>query len=265
MPQPVHCDYSTVTELPGGRASRQQLERLLHRYAVAGTLSAGRDVLEVGCGAGLGLGWLAREAGRVTAGDFTASSLTLAHRHYHGRVALLQLDAATLPFRDRSFDCILLFETLYYLTAPAQFVAECSRVLRSDGLLLIGGVNPESRGFHRSPFAKRYFSARELGELLTGGGFTAEVFGAFREATTSTRGRLLAHLKRTAGRAGLIPTTMRGREVLKRLICGPLTTLPAEILPSGYAYEPPLPIHSTGPERDSTILYALGRPKPQSR
>jgi len=31
-------DYSTVTELPGQRASREQLERLYHRYEFAFTL-----------------------------------------------------------------------------------------------------------------------------------------------------------------------------------------------------------------------------------
>jgi ubiquinone/menaquinone biosynthesis C-methylase UbiE len=265
MPQTTQGDYSTVTELPGGRASGQQLQRLLHRYHLAATLSAGRDVLEVGCGAGLGLGWLAREARRVTGGDCTASSLALARRHYKARVPLLRLDAAALPFRDGSFDGVLLFETLYYLRDPAEFVAGCARVLRSEGFLLIAAVNPESRGFHPSPFARRYFSAQDLGVLLSDGGFSAEVFGAFREAAAATRNRWLARLKRTAGRAGLIPSTMRGREVLKRLVFGPLTTLPAELFPNGHAYEPPMPIGSTGPERDSTILYALGRLKPQAR
>jgi SAM-dependent methyltransferase len=288
MPQLTHPDYSTVTELPGARASQQQLARLRHRYALAATLSTSRDVLEVGCGAGLGLGWLARQARRVTGGDFTASSLALARRHYHSRVPLLRLDAATLPFRDRSFDAIVLFETLYYLQHPPEFVAECARVLRADGLLLIGAVNPESRGFHPSPFAQRYFSAPELAELLNNGGFTAELLGGFEEATQSPLAGWLASLKRIAGNAGLIPKTMRGREVLKRLVFGSLATLPPEILPNGYAYEPPEPIpltapQSTGPrpagrrrtgprrtglrrarpQRDYTILYAVGRRKPQ--
>lgn len=260
MPPTIHRDYATVTELPAGRASRQQLARLRHRYCLAATLSAGRDVLEVGCGAGLGLGWLAGEARRVTGGDFTASSLALARRHYNGRVPLLRLDAAALPFRDRSFDAIILFETLYYLKRPEEFVAGCARVLRPNGLLLIGTVNPESSGFHPSPFAHRYFPARELGELLSGGGFDPEIFGGFPEA--STRGRLVSRLKRAAGRAGLIPKTMHGRELLKRLVFGPLTTLPSEILPNGYAYEPPPPINPTEPQRNYTILYALGRLKP---
>jgi SAM-dependent methyltransferase len=249
MPPPLQHDYSTVTELPAARASRQQLARLQHRYCLAAALAAGRDVLEVGCGAGLGLGLLAREARRVTGGDLTAASLALARRHYNGRVPLLRLDAQALPFHERSFDSVILFETLYYLPHPAAFVAECARVLRPGGLLLIGAVNPDAPGFHPSPFARRYFSARELTDLLHGGGFSAEISGGFRETAASPRDRWLASLKRIAGRAGLIPKTMRGRETLKRLVFGPLAKLPAEILPQDYAYEPPAPINLARPER----------------
>jgi hypothetical protein len=161
-------------------------------------------------------------------------------------VPLLRLDAQTLPFRERSFDAVVLFETVYYLRHPAGFVAECARVLRPGGLLLIGTVNPDAAGFHPSPFARRYFSAGELRELLRGGGFSAEIFGGFREAAASRRDRCLAALKRIAGRAGLIPKTMRGRETLKRLVFGRLTTLPPEILPQDYVYEPPAPMDPAG-------------------
>jgi SAM-dependent methyltransferase len=263
MPPAAHRDYSTITELPGGRASRAQLARLGQRYALAATLSAGRDVLEAGCGAGLGLGWLEREARSVTGADFTPSNLALARRHYGARVPLVQLDAAALPFREHSFDAVVLFETLYYLKRPAEFVGECARVLRRGGILLVGTVNPEWRGFHPSRFAQRYFSARELGELLGAGGFTAEIYGGFGE--DSARGRLLSRVKQIAGRAGLIPATMRGREALKRLLFGPLTTLPAEIAPNGYACESPTPIQWREPQRECAILYALGRITPQAR
>jgi SAM-dependent methyltransferase len=193
----------------------------------------------------------------VTGGDFTWSNLALARGHYGGRVPLVRLDAGALPFRKDSFDTVILFETLYYLKRPARFVAECARVLRGGGILLIGTVNPEWRGFHPSPLAQRYFSARELDELLSAGGFRTEIFGGFRES--SPRGRLLSRVKRIAGRAGLIPATLRGREAFKRLVFGPLRALPAEIEPNGYADQPLEPIVAREPQRDYTILYALGR------
>lgn len=48
-------DYSTVTELPGGNATKEQLARMFHRYCFAANFCRGKDVLEVACGAGQGV------------------------------------------------------------------------------------------------------------------------------------------------------------------------------------------------------------------
>ena len=64
-------DYTTVTEIPRGRVTREQLTRMCTRYYFASKFCEGKDVLEVGCGAGQGLGYLARKARRVVGGDCT--------------------------------------------------------------------------------------------------------------------------------------------------------------------------------------------------
>jgi ubiquinone/menaquinone biosynthesis C-methylase UbiE len=259
MSNRLATDYSTVTELPGGRASGQQAARLRHRYHLAALHAAGRDVLEVGCGAGLGLGWLSSQARRLVGGDYCSSNLRTAQRHYNGRVPLLRFDAAALPFRASSFEVVVMFEALYYLPRPGAFIAECRRVLRPGGLVVIGAVNPEWSGFHPSPHARRYFSAAELRDLMAAGGLSAELAGGFQEPAGCWRGRLAACLKRGASKAGLIPKTMRGREPLKRIFCGPLETLPAEIHPNGFEFVPPISVDPARPNGDYTVLYALGR------
>lgn len=55
-------DYSTVTEIPGNKISKEQLTRLYHRYHFASLFCKGKDVLEVACGGGMGLGYLAKFA-----------------------------------------------------------------------------------------------------------------------------------------------------------------------------------------------------------
>lgn len=59
-------DFSSVTEVPGLRATDEQRSMLYTRYHLARTRSVGKDVLEVACGAGLGLGYLAETARSVT-------------------------------------------------------------------------------------------------------------------------------------------------------------------------------------------------------
>ncbi len=57
-------DYTTVTEVPGNQVTQEQLERMFHRYCFASNFAEGKDVLEVACGAGLGLGyWPKRRRG----------------------------------------------------------------------------------------------------------------------------------------------------------------------------------------------------------
>ena len=68
-------DFSSVTELPRQGATRMQMSMLRTRYGWAAQYTAGKDVLEVACGAGLGLGWLAERARRVAAGDVDEKEL----------------------------------------------------------------------------------------------------------------------------------------------------------------------------------------------
>ncbi len=52
-------NYVDVTELSGDEVSQEQVERLCHRYYWAGGYCRDKDVLEAGCGAGQGLGYIA--------------------------------------------------------------------------------------------------------------------------------------------------------------------------------------------------------------
>ena len=250
--------YVPVTELPGSGATEEQVLMLAARYRLAGELTAGRDVLEVACGPGIGLGYIARRARRVVGGDVDERLLQAARRHYGGRISLLRLDAQALPLAGRTFDAIILFEALYYLHEPERFLAETRRVLRPGGMLLISTVNREWRGFNPSPHATRYLSASELRALLETQGFAADLLGGFPPAAPTLRARALALARDTAVRLHLIPRTMQGKQVLKRLVYGRLTLLPPE-LTNGLTPPRPAPLPTGGPVRDFKVLYAVGR------
>jgi len=55
-------DFTEVTELAGAEISAEQLERMAHRYSWAAGYCGGRDVVEVACGSGQGLGLLGKVA-----------------------------------------------------------------------------------------------------------------------------------------------------------------------------------------------------------
>lgn len=253
-------DYSTVTELPGSRVTAEQLARVGHRYAIAARYCEAKDVLEAGCGPGLGLGYLARRARRIVGGDYTEALSRSARQHYGGRVPVLRFDAQALPFKDRTFDVVILLEVIYYLEHPSDFLTECQRVLRPGGIVVIGTANRSWPGFAPSPFSVCYYAVPELAALLRKHDFDPQVFGCVPARAPSLAGRVVSMLRRAAVSLHLIPKTMKGKELLKRIFYGTLSPLPPEIDARNYADAYPLvALPPEAPSRDYKVLYAVGR------
>jgi SAM-dependent methyltransferase len=227
-------EYSTVTEQPGQSASRPQIEMIRARYGWAATQVRGKRVLEVGCGAGLGLGVLAVAARQVEAVDVDETNVRLARNASFDlpNVHVERAAAGHLPYQARSFDVVLLLEALYYLPDARRFFSDAARLLAPGGRLLITTVNCQWSGFNPSPFHTRYLSAGELQEEIASSGFEVRVHAAFPEQPgrgTDLRGAI----RRLAVKAHLVPRTMRGKRLLKRIFYGRLDRLPQRLKPDG--------------------------------
>lgn len=232
---------------------------LFTRYHFASRYSQGKDVLEVACGPGIGLGYLGRSARQVVGGDYDEAMLRGARAHYRDRAPVLRIDAHVLPFAAQTFDVVILFEAVYYLQHPRRFIRETHRVLRPQGVLLVSTVNREWMGFNPSPYTFRYFSAPELAALLQEEGFDVELFGGFPAQAASPNGRILAAVRRAAVRLHLIPRSMKGKEVLKRFIYGRLTPLPPEAVDGMAPLSPLTALRNGDLTRGWKVLYAVGR------
>ncbi len=232
-------DFTTVTEAPGDALRQEALEMLRTRYAFAAEHCRGRDVLEVACGAGQGLGLLAKTAARVVGGDYTERLLVLAKEHYGSRIPLVRLDGQQLPFGEATFDVVLLYEAVYYLPDAALFLDECRRVLRPGGLVVLCTANKNVADFNPSPFHRRYFSGPELIELFQRHRFDPVLLGAFPVVQETARDRVVSAIKQAAVALHLVPKTMRGKALLKRLFFGPLEKAPAEVTEGAWRYRPP--------------------------
>jgi SAM-dependent methyltransferase len=228
--------YVNVTERPGQAASRIQLEMLEGRYRWAAEQAREKDVLEAGCGAGMGLPVVAKVARLVQAGDVDAENLRAARAACAGltNIGLRIFRAQELPFPGESFDLVLLFEAIYYLPDARRFFREARRVLRPGGTLLMVTVNPQWTGFNPSPLQTRYLSACDLRTDLQEAGFAAQVRGAFPEAAGWTSSAIGA-IRRAAVALKLVPRSMRGKALLKRIFYGRLQAVRALTGASGQA------------------------------
>lgn len=124
-----------AAEEPGRTALR--LERNLLRRLWAPL--APQRVLDVGCGTGLTLQWLAQNGHQVTGVEPSRELVRYAQKKLPDRISVHQGFAEDLPFSDNEFDTVTLITTLEFVENPRAALAEACRVARYH--VLIGTLN----------------------------------------------------------------------------------------------------------------------------
>jgi SAM-dependent methyltransferase len=114
---------------------------------------AGRDVLEVGCGAAQCTRWLVAQGARVVGVDLSAGMLRAgAARSAGGGPGLVQADARRLPFADGSFDVACsAYGAVPFVADPERIMAEVARVLRPGGRWAFSVTHPIRWAFPDDP------------------------------------------------------------------------------------------------------------------
>lgn len=250
-------DFLLVTELAGDEVAREQVERICHRYYWAGKYCAGKDVLEAACGTGQGLGYLAKLAKSISAGDYSENILKITREYYGKRIDLRQFDAQEMPYADNSMDVIILFEAIYYLPMAEKFVEECRRILRDGGKVLIATANKDLYDFNPSPYSYNYYGVVELNELFAKQGFLVECFGSTSVIKTSLRQKILRPVKKLMIDLGIVPKTMSGKKILKRLVFGRLVRMPAEITEGMIQYAEPARLDLSHADIYHKVIYCV--------
>jgi SAM-dependent methyltransferase len=108
---------------------------------------AGKDVLELGCGAAEWSRALTRAGARVTGLDNSAERLAHARRAVEDEgldVHLIHASAESIPLPDGSFDVVMADYGAPTFADPYLLVPEVARVLRPGGLFAFSGATPLS-------------------------------------------------------------------------------------------------------------------------
>ncbi len=250
--------YTSVTEMPGQGQTKEGMSMLVTRYVTAARMAKGKDVLDVSCGPGMGIGLLLQEAKSVTAGDFDTDMVAKVNETYSGRVTAQQLDATALPFADSSFDLVLIMESIYFMPEGQRAITEAARVLRPGGKLFIATANRDWTSFNPAPMTHHYFTAAELVGLFQKHGLQPEIKVGFRDEPAGIKGKIFSVVRKLAVTFRLIPDTMEGKEKLKRLVYGPLPTMPDVLKESDAEFHEFVDLGGNEVPKDYKVVYAIG-------
>jgi 2-polyprenyl-3-methyl-5-hydroxy-6-metoxy-1,4-benzoquinol methylase len=147
--------------------------------------------LDVGCGEGGDVIWLARQGWRVTGADFSANGLARAARHAEqagvaDQTDWWQVDARTFAAGERSYDLV----TTHFLHPPDGGMVEVTRRLAEavapGGHLLVVGHAPSEAFTHLT--ASHRNAMFQPDDLLPGLPDSFEVLVAEQRPRTVTRG-----------------------------------------------------------------------------
>jgi 2-polyprenyl-3-methyl-5-hydroxy-6-metoxy-1,4-benzoquinol methylase len=150
--------------VPGEDAPAGELEHHVARYCWAFRFCEGKQVLDVGCGAGYGsflLSWVARE---VDAVDRDPEAIAAAAGAYRGpRYAVADGTENTLP----KAEVATCFEVLEHVDDPA---ALCRQLLRAAPEVLLSCPNPLAAGPHLNPHHRVDWPLRVVKRALSAAG-----------------------------------------------------------------------------------------------
>ena len=251
----MRADFRQVTEVAGEEVSAEQIERTISRYGWARSYCQDKDVLEVACGTGQGLGCLVDVARSLSACDISKEMLQQAKAGIGSQVEFKEAPAELLPWPSDSKDVILCYEAIYYFDDLDKFMREARRVLRKTGKLLLVVCNKDLFDFTPSLFAKQYFAGRELRGLCEKHGYTSRFFGGTKIKSVNLWQRGLRPVKALISRLGLMPGSMKSKKLLKRIVFGKLQPMPKKLSMDSMLFSPPDPIDHSQPNHDYKVIF----------
>ncbi|MEM7425153.1 MAG: class I SAM-dependent methyltransferase [Pseudomonadota bacterium] len=145
----------------------QMYEEVYKRLQASGDLDTPLRVLEVSCGRGGGLNYLADRLGNghlIVGYDWSLNALKFCRNRYANNPAInfVRGSALSLPFQAEAFDVVVNVEASNDYKGDSTFITEVSRILRPDGLFVFA----DSRSLARLSALEQSLEANSLrGEL----------------------------------------------------------------------------------------------------
>lgn len=95
----------------------------------------GQKVLEIGCGYGSLLSILNKKGAIVTGTEIDKKSIDVAKKFLNKNIKIFHTIGEKLPFKNKSFDMVILFDAIEHVGNPKKTIDESIRVLKNNGIL----------------------------------------------------------------------------------------------------------------------------------
>jgi 2-polyprenyl-3-methyl-5-hydroxy-6-metoxy-1,4-benzoquinol methylase len=112
------------------------IRRMLHLPA--------RRIIDIGCGYGRLLDCYQKESNQVVLLDSSVSLLQKAYQQSEGRAICLRCDLNHIPFKDFTFDQVLMIRVFHHLPDSSACLRELNRILTGGGHLLFSYCNKKN-------------------------------------------------------------------------------------------------------------------------
>jgi len=131
----------------------------------------GSKVLDIGCGTGIYVDYLSKKGKEVFGIDFVENFIKYAEKHRRGKFLIAK--AGKLPFNDKTFDTVIMFDLLEHLDDPVKTLKEAVRVTKKRIILIVPRESDISLKKHGLIFNHyldrthlRYYTKKKLKVLI---------------------------------------------------------------------------------------------------
>lgn len=158
--------FSFSTEVTSSQITSDNplFQRTLKAYTLIADKIFG-DVLEIGCGEGYGLDFIAKNANSLTVIDKSKSVLDKI-KNKHPKINILHQKIPPLSnLKDNSFDIVISFQVIEHIKDANLFIKEIHRVLKPNGKAYITTPNSK-KTIARNPWHYKEYNQTEINNLV---------------------------------------------------------------------------------------------------
>jgi methionine biosynthesis protein MetW len=149
----MEVNYTDISKIYD--SYRSYPESLLKKIITLGEISQGKKVLDLGCGTGNIASQLRTAAKADVIGIDASFAMLKVAKDKSLEVICADIDNQQLPFRDGSFDTVILAYVIHQIKNLKFLLSECYRVLRDGVLVLLTSSHKQIESQH--PVIKDFF------------------------------------------------------------------------------------------------------------